>query len=100
LRREKQTCEACSDGLALSFDFSMAFQPIVDVERERVFAYEALARGPNDEPAYVVLEKAKENRYAFDQMCRVKAITLAAKLGLASQGPAPCTVQRRAYSSR
>jgi EAL domain-containing protein (putative c-di-GMP-specific phosphodiesterase class I) len=86
LRREKQTCEACSDGLALSFDFSMAFQPIVDVERERVFAYEALARGPNDEPAYVVLETAKENRYAFDQMCRVKAITLAAKLGLASQG--------------
>jgi EAL domain-containing protein (putative c-di-GMP-specific phosphodiesterase class I) len=86
LRRDEQTCEACRDGLALSFDFSMAFQPIVDVERERVFAYEALARGPSDEPAHVVLEQAEENRYAFDQMCRVKAITLAAKLGLPSQG--------------
>ncbi len=82
MRRDKQTCEACSDGLALSFDFSMAFQPIVDVECGRVYAYEALVRGPNGEPALDVLKQAEENRYAFDQMCRVKAITLAAKLGL------------------
>ena len=34
-------CAGCRDGSRLSFDFSMAFQPIVDVETETVFAYEA-----------------------------------------------------------
>jgi len=65
----------------------MAFQPIVDVEGERVFAYEALVRGLNGESASSVLSQVTDaNRYAFDQNCRVKAITLAAKLGLAETG--------------
>jgi EAL domain-containing protein (putative c-di-GMP-specific phosphodiesterase class I) len=84
---DKRSCEACHDGLTLPFDFSMAFQPIVDIERGSVFAYEALARGPGGEPAFTVLEQVTaENRYAFDQACRVKAIVLAAKLGLPSKG--------------
>ncbi|MGI4755425.1 MAG: EAL domain-containing protein [Janthinobacterium lividum] len=65
----------------------MAFQPIVDVEAERVFAYEALVRGPRGEGASSILSQVtNENRYAFDQSCRVQAITLASKLGLAQTG--------------
>jgi EAL domain-containing protein (putative c-di-GMP-specific phosphodiesterase class I) len=76
-------CAHCADGAALDFDFSMAFQPIVDLERGEIFAYEALARGPNGEPAGEVFKHVDDdNRYRFDQTCRVKAIELAARLGL------------------
>ena len=67
--------------------FSMAFQPIVDVQAARVYAFEALARGPNGEPAWSVLSQVNDaNRYAFDQSCRVKAITLANRLKLVETG--------------
>ncbi len=63
----------------------MAFQPIVDIEAGQVFAYEALVRGVNGESAHSVLSQVTpENRYAFDQNCRVAAITLASRLGLAA----------------
>ena len=65
----------------------MAFQPIVDVASGSTFAHEALVRGSNGEGAYTVLSAVDDsNRYAFDQQCRVKAIELAASLGLASDG--------------
>ena len=48
-------CVGCRDGGGLSFAFSMAFQPIVDVETETVFAYEALVRGPEGQSAASVL---------------------------------------------
>jgi len=38
-------CRACQDTKPLSFEFSMAFQPIVDVTTREIFAYEALVRG-------------------------------------------------------
>jgi EAL domain-containing protein (putative c-di-GMP-specific phosphodiesterase class I) len=39
------------------------------------------------EPAWSVLSQVtEENRYAFDQSCRIKAITLASDLGLADTG--------------
>jgi EAL domain-containing protein (putative c-di-GMP-specific phosphodiesterase class I) len=80
-------CAGCKEGVAQPFAFTMAFQPIVDVTNARVFAYEALVRGPNNEPAGTVLSQVnEENRYAFDQNCRVQAITLAARLGLAETG--------------
>ncbi len=61
----------------------MSFQPIVDVEAARVYAYEALVRGLNNEPAGLILSQVtQENRYSFDQNCRVKALTLASRLGL------------------
>lgn len=61
----------------------MAFQPIVDVQTGTPFAYEALVRGPNGEPAASVLSKiTAANRYAFDQRCRVKAIEAAAAAGI------------------
>ncbi len=56
----------------------MAFQPIVDVEAGRIWGYEALVRGLNGEGAAPVLAAVtEENRYRFDQACRVKAIELA-----------------------
>ena len=61
----------------------MAFQPIVNTAENAIFAYEALCRGPQGESAASVLSRVTDdNRYAFDQHCRVKAITLASKLGL------------------
>ena len=80
-------CGACKDGVASPFPFTMAFQPIVDVKTSRVYAYEALVRGPQGQSAGSILSQVTEdNRYAFDQQCRVKAITLASKLGLAETG--------------
>ncbi len=79
------SCAGCRDGKAFHNPFSMAFQPIVDVERRQVFAHEALVRGPKGEGAGSVLSAVDEgNRYAFDQQCRVKAIELASRLDLTS----------------
>lgn len=75
----------CRDGAALDFDFSMAFQPIVDVASKQVFAYEALVRGLEGQGASLVLARVDEhNRYAFDQRCRVRAIELAHRLGMSA----------------
>lgn len=64
----------------------MAFQPIVDVDTGEVFAHEALVRGPNGEGSHTVLSEVGDgNRYAFDQQCRVTAIELATRLGLADR---------------
>lgn len=80
-------CEGCRDGAEPPFPISMAFQPIVDVEAGKIYAYEALVRGVNQEPAGQILAQVNDqNRYAFDQSCRVKAIELAARLGLVETG--------------
>ena len=61
----------------------MAFQPILDARRQEVYAHEALVRGVNGESAGKILgQVTEENRYWFDQQCRVRAIELAADLGL------------------
>ena len=61
----------------------MAFQPIMDLVTQQPFAYEALVRGLQGESAASVLSQVTaENRYAFDQRCRVKAIEVAARAGL------------------
>lgn len=74
-------CNGCRDGRAFELPFTMAFQPIVDIRSGAIFAHEALVRGPNGEGAGSVLSQVStDNRYAFDQECRVKAIELAAKL--------------------
>jgi len=79
----KQGCGACAEGNAFPASFLMAFQPIVDVAARRVYAYEALVRGPEGQSAGTILSQVTaENRYAFDQACRVKAIEQAAALGL------------------
>jgi EAL domain-containing protein (putative c-di-GMP-specific phosphodiesterase class I) len=66
-----------------AFALTMAFQPVVDIAARRIYAYEALVRGPNGESAGSVLAQVNDdNRYSFDQACRVKAIETAAALGL------------------
>ena len=40
--------------------FSYAFQPIVDTAAQEIFSYEALIRGPVNEPAFWVLERASD----------------------------------------
>jgi len=82
-----ERCDGCLDGVAAPFPFTMAFQPVVDVSAGAVYAYEALVRGPAGEGAASVLGQiTPANRYAFDQSCRVKAITLASQLGLGASG--------------
>lgn len=79
----RAACSACRDGHALDFDFTMAFQPIVDVVAQTIVAYEALVRGPQGQGAGWVLDKVtSSNLYAFDQACRVRAIEWAAKLAM------------------
>lgn len=78
-------CRNCVDS-RLDIDFTMAFQPIVDVDAREIFAYEALARGLNQEGAGAILSQVNDdNRYAFDQSCRRCAIELAASLGMTTR---------------
>jgi EAL domain-containing protein (putative c-di-GMP-specific phosphodiesterase class I) len=61
----------------------MAFQPVIDLLHGRIDAHEALVRGPNGEGAYSVLGALNaDNRYSFDQACRIRAIEMASGLGL------------------
>ncbi|MBY0508819.1 MAG: EAL domain-containing protein [Rhodospirillaceae bacterium] len=79
---KSKTCGACGQDVAMP-SFTMAFQPIVDIHERRIYGYEALVRGPEGQSASSVLSQINaENRYAFDQACRVKAIHHAAALGL------------------
>lgn len=74
-------CHACIEKVELDFDFTMAFQPIVNVTTQGIYAYEALVRGRQNEPARQIFEHVNDNnRYRFDQVCRIKAVELAAKL--------------------
>lgn len=80
---DESHCEQCACGEGLEFGISFAFQPIIDVESRTVLAYEALVRGTEGQGAGEVLARVNErNRYAFDQICRVKAVKLAAKLNM------------------
>lgn len=67
----------------LDFEFSFAFQPIVDARTRQVISYEALVRGPKGEPALDILSKlSRDNAYGFDREVRRKAIRLASRLKL------------------
>ncbi len=80
--RTSKACRACQTAEPI-FPFTMAFQPIVDLQEGRIAAHEALVRGPNGEGALHVLNQVTpDNLYAFDQACRTQAIALAARLGM------------------
>ena len=77
------SCKNCADNAKLAFDFTMAFQPIINCQSQQIFGYEALVRGLKNESAFSIISQVNDdNRYLFDQLCRVKAISLAAKLGI------------------
>jgi EAL domain-containing protein (putative c-di-GMP-specific phosphodiesterase class I) len=83
---DKDDCGACGSGERLPFQFSYAYQPIVDLNTHQIYAHEALVRGPQGQPAPSVLSLVnEENRYRFDQACRVKAIKTAARLKMPSR---------------
>ncbi|MDX1589123.1 MAG: EAL domain-containing protein [Oleiphilaceae bacterium] len=80
---DESHCDHCICGAGLDFDFTFAFQPILDAEEGTVLAYEALVRGINGEGAGYVLDQVnKRSMYRFDQACRVKAVKLASELGM------------------
>ena len=80
---EKVSCSNCADSSELDFDFTMAFQPIISCQNNTIYGYEALVRGLNNESAFSIISQVNDdNRYTFDQLCRIKAIALASKLGI------------------
>lgn len=84
--QERPGCARCRSGEHFSAPIRMAFQPIVDVAKGEVFAHEALVRGPNGESAGAVIAAVTpEQRYSFDQTCRVAAIQTAVRVGMATR---------------
>jgi EAL domain-containing protein (putative c-di-GMP-specific phosphodiesterase class I) len=80
---KKLSCKQCIESFDLGFDFTMAFQPIVHCSSKKIFGYEALVRGLQNESAFSIISRLNDdNRYRFDQLCRIKAIALAAKLNV------------------
>ncbi len=66
-----------------TIDISFAFQPIVDIDSHQVFAFEALVRGPSNQPASSVFAALESSQlHAFDRGARIQAVALAASLGL------------------
>lgn len=83
---EELGCRRCRAAERYRDEVRMAFQPIVDANDGSVYAYEALVRGPSGESAGEVLAAvAPEQRYGFDQTCRVAAIRTATRLGIATR---------------
>jgi EAL domain-containing protein (putative c-di-GMP-specific phosphodiesterase class I) len=73
-------CTRCGEASS-GIEFDFAFQPIVSVKDQVIFAHEALARGPEGQPAVSVLDRVTwENRHSFDQECRARAIERATSL--------------------
>jgi EAL domain-containing protein (putative c-di-GMP-specific phosphodiesterase class I) len=72
-----------SAGPPAPFAFTMAFQPIVDVEKGSVFAYEALMRTLDGRSGGVALNDLdRDERFDLDRRCRLHAIELSQSLGL------------------
>lgn len=81
--QEPAGCAQCKNDEPLGFDFVFAYQPIVELSTRSIYAHEALVRGLNGESAYSILSQVTpDNRYRFDQACRVQAIRGAAALGM------------------
>ncbi len=65
----------------IGFEFSFAFQPIVDARNREIISFEALVRGPHGEPSASVFAQVPKRAFPrFDEMCRSKAIHLASRL--------------------
>jgi len=70
----------------IGFEFSFAFQPIVDVRNREIISFEALVRGPHGEPSASVFAQVPNRCFMrFDDVCRQKAIFLASRLKIPNQ---------------
>jgi EAL domain-containing protein (putative c-di-GMP-specific phosphodiesterase class I) len=70
----------------MGFNFSFAFQPIVDVQNREIISFEALVRGPHGESSASVFAQVPKNEILkFDKICRHKAIHLASRLKIPNQ---------------
>lgn len=70
-------------GDAMETSFSFAFQPIITLKDMGIIGQEALVRGLAGESAASVIDAIRpSNRYWFDQACRLRAITTAARIGI------------------
>lgn len=70
----------------IDFEFSFAFQPIVNARNREIISFEALVRGPKGQPAKDVFSQVKKQQiFSFDQACRKKAIKMASNLNLHHQ---------------
>ncbi|MGB0514462.1 MAG: EAL domain-containing protein [Wenzhouxiangellaceae bacterium] len=68
---------------AVDAGFSFAFQPILSLETSRIVAHEALVRGLGGESSASVIAAIRpENRVSFDQACRIRALAVAAQVGV------------------
>ncbi len=73
-------------------DINFAFQTIVDAREQDVVGFEALVRGIRKEPAALVMSRVPhDQRFSFDQACRVRAIEAAAKFGIDGKLHLNCT---------
>nr|WP_315483533.1 EAL domain-containing protein [uncultured Undibacterium sp.] len=78
-----EPCGGCRSDTPFELAFEFAYQPIVDFASRTIFGHEALVRGPKGESAASILAQVNDsNRYRFDQLCRVKAVQGAARLGM------------------
>jgi len=57
-------CVHCTD--PLDFDFTFAFQPIVDIEQKKIFAHEALVRGKEGQSSRMGFIPCKREKYVID----------------------------------
>jgi len=65
----------------IDFEFSFAFQPILDFKHHEINSFEALIRGPHGESAQSVLNQVSdENISRFDEISRWRAIEMATRL--------------------
>ncbi len=65
----------------IGFEFSFAFQPIVNANNREIMSFEALVRGPHGEPSSSVFAQVAPDDFSrFDEMLRREAIYLASRL--------------------
>jgi len=68
-------------------EFQIVLQPIVDLETETVYAYEALCRGPHGENYAKLIENFEVcHIQAFDKLAMAKSLRLAAAMRLERSG--------------
>lgn len=73
--------EACQR--LVGSDINFAFQTIIDASEQEVVGFEALVRGIDGEPAATVISRiSHDQRFDFDQACRIRAIEAAARFGV------------------